>query len=124
MTIDNAIGSIDRLVFNQIDRDVKIDWLSHLDGIIDLEIHSGSETLKDIEFQGYDKDTDPDKELLCVWPYDEVYLYYLEMKVHDVNGEIVKYNNAAEKFNTALVRYMDYVNRTYRPVGKGKLTLI
>lgn len=113
MTIAQAIDHFDSLTCNQIERNVKITWLSLLDGLIQEECLSCHQSV--LPFPGYDASTDPGTVLLVPHPYDEIYRWYLEMKTWDTLGEIPKYNNAAQKYNSALVAYMDYVNRTSAP---------
>ena len=43
------------------------------------------------------------------------------MQIHGVNSEVVRSNNAAAKYNAAMLSYMDYVNRTYMPKGQKNL---
>ena len=110
MTIAQALDTVDRLTANQVDAGHKVAWLSTLDGTVHQEIlapHGAAGT-----FPGYPPGTDMDTVLLVPPPYDVVYRWYLEMLIHDANGEMTRYNNAAEKYNAALLAYADYVNRT------------
>ena len=50
-------------------------------------------------FKGYPETVDLDTKLRIPWPYDEIYRWYLEMKISDANGEMVRYNNAMAKYN-------------------------
>lgn len=113
MKIQEAMDQVDMLTANQIPGEQKIRWLSNLDKLISVEIHGGREAVGDLVFAGYSEDVDLSTELLVPEPYDEIYRWWLEMKIQDVNGEMVRYNNAANKYNMALMTYMDYVNRTY-----------
>lgn len=115
MTISQAIDHFDCLTCNQIDKNVKITWLSLLDGLIYKECLCCHQPENARPFPGYNSSTNPGTTLLVPHPYDEIYRWYLEMKTWDTLGEIPKYNNAAQKYNTALVAYMDYVNRTSVP---------
>lgn len=38
------------------------------------------------------------RELLIPWPYDEIYRWYLGMKICDANGETTRYANGAAKY--------------------------
>ena len=49
------------------------------------------------------------------WPYDEIYRWYLEMKIADANGEMTRYNNAMAKYNAYYTAYQDFYNRTNMP---------
>ena len=56
--------------------------------------------------------------LLIGWPYDEIYRWYLEMKIDDANGEMTKYNNSAAKYNTYYQAYQNAYNRAHMPKGE------
>lgn len=116
MTIDQAISQVDALTFNQIDAAAKRAWLARLDALIRTEVH-GAHT-------GCPDAPESEDALLVPAPYDALYRWYLEMHIHDANGELLKYNNAAAKYNAALLAYMDYVNRTYPSKGVSALKLI
>ncbi len=53
--------------------------------------------------------------LLIEWPYDEIYRWYLEMKIDDANGEMTKYNNSAAKYNMYYQAYQNAYNRAHLP---------
>ncbi len=124
MTIAEAITHFDGLTHNQISVPVKVVWLSTLDSLIHRETLSTHEGTTPQVFSGYSADTDPDTQLLIPHPYDEIYRWYLELKTWDTLGEMDKYNNAAQKYNTVLLSYMDHINRTYRPKSVGGLRLV
>ena len=95
MTIREAIELVDRLKPNQYGSADKLRWLSELDGAVWHEIWSAHETAVPA-FAGYGPETDLDGTALLIgWPYDEIYRWYLEMKIDDANGEMTKYNNSA-----------------------------
>lgn len=123
MTIKNCLDLVDQLTGNQIDRAIKVMWLGNLDRVIYTDVLQKHVVTDEIEFSGYDGDTDGDTVLLAPAPYDEVYRWYLEMQIHGVNSEVVRSNNAAAKYNAAMLSYMDYVNRTYMPKGQKNLKL-
>lgn len=117
MTLIEAINRIDALKNNRFSQEEKTRWLSVLDGRIKSEIidthEGGTQT-----FDGYDANTILTTELLVPAPYDEIYLYYLEMRIDYANGEYQKYENSATMFNTAYVDYSKYYNRTHLPISK------
>lgn len=124
MTISQAVSHFDTLTPNQIGLPVKVAWLSRLDGQICKEVLSTHEGTAPADFAGYTAATDVDTVLLVPHPYDEIYRWYLEMMVWDTMSEMAKYNNAAQKYNTALVSYMDHINRTCTPKGCRRLRLV
>ena len=124
MTIQNAIELVDSLTYNQIDMMPKIKWLSDLDGTVNSDILLAHEGTDNGEFKGYGPDQDLETELLVPAPYDEIYRWYLEMKIHDTTGEIIKYNNAAAKYNAAYIAYADYINRKHTPKGVRNIKIV
>ena len=107
MTIREAIELVDRLKPNQYGSADKLRWLSELDGAVWHEIWSAHETAVPA-FVGYGPEADLDGTALLIgWPYDEIYRWYLEMKIDDANGEMTKYNNSAAKYNTYYQAYQN-----------------
>lgn len=124
MTLGDACETVDRLAGNQIPFSVKVKWVSTLDSMLYREILQTHRGACRCPFRGYDGSTDPETRLLAEEPYDEIYRWYLEMQIRDTNGELLKYNNAAQKFNSALLAFGDYINRTYTPLGRQQLNLV
>ena len=120
MTIQEAIRLVDKLKPNQYDAQTKRSWLSKLDGMIWKELfltHYGL-TPEQVQagFPGYDE-ADMDTELLVPYPYcEDVYNYYLQSMVDRENMEIAKYNQSAAMYNNAYKSFVDYYNRTHRPI--------
>ena len=78
MTLMDALHRIDSIKPNSYNQDVKIAWLSTLDGIIKTEIIDTHEGADNVVFNGYKDDTDLNTILLVPAPYDEIYLFWLE----------------------------------------------
>ena len=116
MTIGEALARADRLRPNGFTREEKIAWLSALDGMLRQEVllvHEGEPGA----FRGYDAQTDPDTVLLAQPPYDEdLYTAYLESRMDRESGETARYNVSASLFNGAYMTWMDWYNRTHRPL--------
>lgn len=143
MTIREAIETVDRLTPNQYENIDKVRWLSELDGVVYKEIEQthakGSpvcepwvrvrdpfdreegaccEAVSDSDtegFTGYPEEVDLETVLRIPWPYDEIYRWYLEMKIADANGEMTRYNNAAAKYNSYYSAYQNAYNRENMP---------
>lgn len=119
MTIKEALETVDILRRNNnISEEMKIKWLSRLDAKAHREIfltHKGIEPGTE-DFTGYDVGTPQEQELMIPFPYDEVYEYYLVMKVDETLKESLNYNISAEKFNAAYQAFMDRYNKTHTPV--------
>ena len=116
MRIREAIETIDRLMPNQYGEEDKVHWLGELDGIADREVFRAHEREEDMgEFTGYPPGVDLDTILMIPFPYEDIYRWYLEMKIADANGEMTRYNNAMAKYNAYYTAYQDFYNRTNMP---------
>jgi len=116
MTIGEALRRADRLRPNGFTQEEKIAWLSALDGMLWQEVmrvHEGAPEA----FRGYDAGTDSNTVLLAQPPYDEdLYTAYLESRMDRESGETARYNVSASLFNGAYMTWMDWYNRTHRPL--------
>lgn len=118
MTIIEAINRIDTIKPNSYTQAEKVRWLSNLDGIIKrkvIDTHEGGET---IVFEGYTESTPLTTELLVPFPYDDIYLKWLETWIDYYNGEYARYNNSVEMYNKAYNEFARYYNRTHMPKSK------
>lgn len=112
MTIESAIQRVDSLKPNQFTAEQKILWLSQLDGLVYhtiLAAHDGAPE----RFDGYAEDVDTATVLLIPEPFDDVYLYWLQGMIDRENGEINRYNNSAQMFQTAYDRFSAWYTRTH-----------
>ena len=119
MTISDAITMVDALRPNQYSKDMKIRWLSRLDGMIWREVirthEGGAET-----FDGYSSEELESKEMLVAVPYDEdVYNNYLQAMIDRENGEAGKYSQSITLFNAAFVRWRNWYNREHMAKDAG-----
>ena len=126
MTIREAIETVDRLTPNQYENIDKVRWLSELDGVVYKEIEQTHAKGNPVcepwvrvrdpwDFTGYPEEVDLETVLRIPWPYDEIYRWYLEMKIADANGEMTRYNNAAAKYNSYYTAYQNAYNRENMP---------
>ena len=116
MTLREAMEITDRLTPNAYENADKLRWLGELDGVVYREILLTHETAVPA-FAGYPPEADLDgTALLIPWPYDGIYRWYLELKIHEANGEMTKYNNAAAKYNMYYQAYQNAYNREHAPV--------
>ena len=116
MRIREAIEMIDRLMPNQYGEEDKVHWLSELDGIADREVFRAHEREEDMgEFTGYPPGVDLDTSLMIPLPDEDIYRWYLEMKICDANGELTKYNNAAAKYNSYWQGFWNAYNQDHMP---------
>ena len=117
MTIKECIDNVDNIKPNQYLIRDKVQWLSFIDEIIIndvLKTHEGYDGRYD-DFAGYSeaKLTVP---LIVPSPYDRLYVAYLKMKIDGENGETARYNNSASMFNTYMMEYRKYYNKTHMPL--------
>lgn len=120
MTIMEAIYRIDELKPNTYSQPEKIKWLSSLDGVIKSEIidtHERLEGEEEVVLEGYGEDAALTTNLLVPYPYDDIYLRWLEAQIDYSNGEYGKYNNSIAMYNTAYTAFAKYYNRTHMPKG-------
>ncbi|MBQ8836446.1 MAG: hypothetical protein IJ002_03155 [Clostridia bacterium] len=109
MTIMEAISAADGLRNNHIDEQIKKAWLSELDGRIFYELIRPYG--KQDEFTGYGADTASDTALIVPYPYDSLYVTYLEMQIARQNNEMPRYNNAAVVFNEQYSAFRRWYSR-------------
>lgn len=123
MTISEAITLVDKLKPNQYSEEVKIKWLSKLDGQIFREIFQTHEESPIDSFDGYDESAGAvgATELLVPYPYDEdIYNYFLQAQMDKENGETFKYNQSITMYNNAFLTFQSYWTRTRMPKPRTK----
>lgn len=117
MTINEVITQVDDLKPNQVSEDIKVRWLSVLEGKIIDEIILTHELADRIEFNGYTIN-DMETELLVPDTYADLYIYYVEAMIDQVNNEGARYASSMQMFNNAWQDYANYYNRNNKPIGK------
>lgn len=53
-------------------------------------------------------------ELLIPEPYEDVYTFFLDMRIAFNNNDMKRYNVASAMYNNALLTYQQYYNRTHK----------
>lgn len=100
---------------NALGQELKLWWLMTLDGKIAAEV-----MLIDIneirEFMDAEYPEAMDMEPLVGFPYEELYLHYLEAKILYANEEYNSYQNAMESFNAMYRSYCTWLLNTYDPI--------
>lgn len=114
MTLHEAITRADSLRPNVINISEKIRWLSHADGKLKLDLIDTHEGGDPAPFRPYTED-DLGRKLLIPYPYDDVYVYLLDMHVSYTMGEYTRYENAAQLYNAAMQAYRIHYNATHAP---------
>ena len=117
MTIKDCIDIVDNIKPNQYTIREKGMWLSFVDETIIndvLKTHEGYDGRYD-NFEGYTEDK-LSVSLIVKSPYDRLYTAYLKMKIDQENGETARYNNSAALYNTYLMEFRKYYNKTHMPI--------
>lgn len=131
MKITEIISRVDMLRPNQINDDVKREWLSEVEMLLINEViltHELPEWVavsevykKFCETNGRDMlfDTETDCELLIPAPYGkDIYFWWLVSKIDLIEGDSEGYLNDSQTYNNACLTYKDWYNRTYMPKQK------
>lgn len=119
MTILEAIALTDELKPNVYSREVKIGWLSKLEGMVYrniLRTHRG----KRLSFSGYGPETDLNTVLLAPPPFDTIYLRWLEAQIDLAGGEFDRYNSAITVFTDEYQAFENDYHRNHRPWQGGR----
>ena len=104
---------------NSAPEEMKIRWLSELDGVIYNDVILTHE----VEAKGFADYTDVTEELIAEKPYDVLYVYWLMAQIDLKASELNKYNNSLALFNGAMRDYKAWFNRTYMPKKKRQIKL-
>lgn len=135
MKISEAINRTDALKPNQYTPEQKMLWLSELDARIYNDIlltHEDNPFEKAPEEPTEDTDdvaddvveeeetpmfpyTDEETTLIAEFPYDCMYISYLQAKIDEANEETQRYQNSAAMFNAQYDDYARFYNRTHMP---------
>ena len=121
MIIKDCIDIVDNIKPNQYTIKEKVMWLSFIEEIIINEVlktHEGYDGRYD-DFEGYTEDK-LSVSLVVPSPYDRLYTAYLKMKIDEENGETTRYNNSAALYNTYMMEYRKYYNKTHMPLDVTK----
>ena len=126
MTIKDCIDIVDNIKPNQYTIKDKVMWLSFVEEIIIndvLKTHEGYDGRYDL-FEGYSEDK-LSVSLIVPSPYDRLYTEYLKMMIDKENGETARYNNSMVSYNTYMMEYRKYYNKTHMPLdASGKRTMM
>lgn len=118
MNIQEALDLVDQMKPNLMDREMKIKFLSEIEGLIHHELrlkhaHSPEEHV----CPKFDEATDPGTELMAPDPYAMVYVYWVMAKIDLRNLETDKYNNDNALFASAYNTLSDWWTRTRMPIS-------
>ena len=110
MKIGQAISQTRKLSGNAVEDATLCRWLSELDGRLMLDFYKGG------EWMSYSLPDDEDHELLVPFPWDELYVHYLEAMVYYSNGEFERYRNSYEMYNKKELDFRQWYARTHVPI--------
>jgi len=122
MTIRQAIDRADELRPNSISRPLKQLWLRTLDGQLRREVvalHQGAEHAAG----GADLAQNEEQPLLAAEPDSQLYLYWLMAQIDLAEGEIARYTNSMQLYNTALAGYAARYKAGHLPLPRGQFRL-
>lgn len=111
MTPNKAIELVDKVKPNSYDEEVKLRWISELDGMVRRLV------MGEQEVEPYSYPEDMDTELLIPFPFDGLYTLYIESMVDFHNREYGNYNNTALMFEERFIEYKKAYIREHRSRG-------
>lgn len=135
MTANKVIEYVDGLRPNAYEEEVKLQWISDLDGMVKRLVFQEKEVAETLYKEGkiteeeyndrleaakvkpYVYPDDMDKELLIPPPFDSLYSLYLESMIDYYNREYSNYNNSAAMFEARLAEYKKAYIREHRARG-------
>lgn len=115
MRVTDAIKSTAELTGNVVSEATLCRWLSELDGQLMFDFYKGD------AFIGYTWDADENAELLVPFPWDGMYINYLEAMVYYSNGEYDRYQNAITQYNKKIDDYRKWLTRKAVPINPALL---
>lgn len=117
-TIREVIERVDRIKINDFPEEVKLGWISALDGKVAVQVYL-LDVLETSRF-AYRYPADLQSQPLIDFPYDDLYDLWLQAKIDFANGEFSQYQNAMEMFNSHYYDFVQWVASTYDPAQGGK----
>ena len=118
MNIQEALDLADAMKPNMMPDQVKLKFLSEIEGLIHEEILMRHEHTEEEEACPVINDqSDRGMQLIVPAPYDMLYVYWLMSKIDLQNMEIDKYNNDRTLFENAYDTMSDWWTRTKTPIS-------
>lgn len=117
MTVQDAINYADALRHNAFPEEIKLAWLSEIEGKLATEIRlESAESLED--WLPYTQE-DMGEELRVGVPYTGVYTWWLIAQADMANAEYDLAQNSMAMFNQAWAEYLRWYCQKYDPVQEG-----
>ncbi len=117
MKAKEALSLADLTRPNEYEPELKLRWLSALDGQVSAELYEAHEPGAEAPLPEPEPEAGPETELLIPWPWDDIYVRYLVMRIDLENGELERYNNDALAFNRIWRSYACHYVHTHSPRG-------
>ena len=123
MTIAQILAVVDETRPNQFDENIKIGWLSELDGRIFNEVilthahdkvDDGEGNMVEPTFTAYSQENE-DEQLIIPDTYADIYRHYLFAQIDYSIGETDRFQNSMIMFNSSLQQYKDWYNSNNKP---------
>ena len=118
MTIRQALDQLDKQQPNDYTEQEKLVWLSQLDGQAVCEVFLTHTDPPCSVPPCYEAQDNLDQNLLIPPPYDQIYPVYLGMQIDRCNGELSRYDSAAQLFNNLYLTFQAWWNRNHTPLGQ------
>ena len=107
MTPLELISRLDTRIVNTVPEEEKKRWVAEVEALVEWGLRPSQEPLPE---------TLPDDcQLKIPFPWDELYLHYLEMRLYYFQGEIARCNQARAMYEAVYNGYRDYCNRCRLP---------
>lgn len=116
MTISTLYAKVKKNTHTDLDRSEFTNLLNRIEGIIYNEIILTHENPDNIDFNGYDDNTDGDTVLIAPDTFAQLYFHYIGMNIDILTGEIERQANSASQFSAAYQSFADWYNRTHLPL--------
>ena len=113
MTVQQAINYLDGVKPNAFSQEVKLRWLSAVEGRLANEVFlmAPEEAEETCAFTA----ADLSKELLVGLPYDDLYTWWLQAQVDLHNGEYDRAQNTMAVFNALWSQFVCWFAQRYDP---------
>lgn len=109
MTARQIIDRVNEIKPNAFTDTVKLYWLNELEGRIAAEVMlMPQRQIQELQLGLTDTP-------MVEAPYDSLYLYWLEARIDEANGEYDKYDTTAAMFNSAWSGFACWFAQTYDP---------
>jgi hypothetical protein len=124
MTIKEALDFVNGYKESKYSDEQKIKWLNACEADIYNNIicqHEYNEDEEEIEFNGYDSDTDEDTEMIVFPPYDSLYTFYLMAQIAMLQHEFGFFNNYIEQYKAMRDEFYARWHQDHLPKQNGKI---